>query len=134
MKAREGEANRYMKRFTLVVVRHGISLANQRRLISGSTDVPLTDEGKAALRRLRSRVEYPETDRYYSSDLSRAKETFEVLYGGKASLDGIRPEFRELHFGSLENRPGPPGGMNTVLHVWLSGQTAWGVETYSEFT
>ncbi len=123
-----------MSKFTLAVVRHGISLANERGLVSGSTDVPLTNAGRVALRRLRTCVEYPETDRYYSSDLSRARDTFKVLYDGKATLDGIRPEFRELHFGSLEYKPGPPGGLKTVLLAWLSGQTACGVEPYSEFS
>lgn len=62
--------------------------------------------GARELRELRQVIRYPRTGRYFSSDLSRCRETFQELYGPHIVLDGLRPEFREICFGSLENRPG----------------------------
>lgn len=82
-------------------------LAGQRKsLFSGWSDVPLTERGRRELRELRQVIRYPRTGRYFSSDLSRCRETFQELYGPHIVLDGLRPEFREICFGSLENRPG----------------------------
>ena len=63
-------------------------------------------KGRRELRELRQVIRYPRTGRYFSSDLSRCRETFQELYGPHIVLDGLRPEFREICFGSLENRPG----------------------------
>lgn len=92
--------------FQLVLVRHGYSLGNEKSLFSGWSDVPLTERGRRELRELRQVIRYPRTGRYFSSDLSRCRETFQELYGPHIVLDGLRPEFREICFGSLENRPG----------------------------
>lgn len=123
-----------MKRFRLVLVRHGYSLGNQLSLFSGWSDVPLTDRGRAELRDLRRAMDYPETCRYFSSDLLRCRETFHLLYGGDAELDGLRPEFRELHFGMLENQPGTQDDFARFFREWLAGKSVAGAESYREFS
>ena len=67
--------------FQLVLVRHGYSLGNEKSLFSGWSDVPLTERGRRELRELRQVIRYPRTGRYFSSDLSRCRETFQELYG-----------------------------------------------------
>ena len=91
--------------FQLVLVRHGYSLGNEKSLFSGWSDVPLTERGRRELRELRQVIRYPRTGRYFSSDLSRCRETFQELYGPHIVLDGLRPEFREI--------------------CWLIGKPSW---------
>lgn len=72
-----------MDMLRLVLVRHGFSLGNEKHLLSGWSDVPLTDKGRQELRLLRQQMDYPQTQKYYSSDLCRCTETFQIIYEGK---------------------------------------------------
>ena len=119
--------------FQLVLVRHGYSLGNEKSLFSGWSDVPLTERGRRELRELRQVIRYPRTGRYFSSDLSRCRETFQELYGPHIVLDGLRPEFREICFGSLENRPGTQEDFMHFFRAWLAGHPILDVETYKAF-
>ena len=120
--------------FELVLVRHGFSEGNEQGLLSGWSDVPLTQRGREELRELRRTAEYPVTERYYSSDLVRCRDTFEELYAGRAVLDGLRPEFREIHFGSLENVRWKPEEFARFFRAWLSGVRVADEESREEFT
>lgn len=119
--------------FQLVLVRHGYSLGNEKSLFSGWSDVPLTERGRRELRELRQVIRYPRTGRYFSSDLSRCRETFQELYGPHIVLDGLRPEFREICFGSLESRPGTQEDFMHFFRAWLAGHPILDVETYKAF-
>ena len=123
-----------MGTFELVLVRHGFSEGNEQGLLSGWSDVPLTQRGREELRELRRTAEYPVTERYYSSDLVRCRDTFEELYAGRAVLDGLRPEFREIHFGSLENVRWKPEKFARFFRAWLSGVRVADEESREEFT
>ena len=86
----------------LVLLRHGMTRANVRRLYCGSSDLPLCPEGRAALERLRDAVDYPDVRPLVkiTSGMRRSDETLELLFG-------VRPEqrnfqFRELDFGRFE--------------------------------
>ena len=100
--------------FQLVLVRHGYSLGNEKSLFSGWSDVPLTERGRRELRELRQVIRYPRTGRYIV-------------------LDGLRPEFREICFGSLENRPGTQEDFMHFFRAWLAGHPILDVETYKAF-
>lgn len=89
--------------------------------------------GARELRELRQVIRYPRTGRYFSSDLSRCRETFQELYGPHIVLDGLRPEFREICFGSLENRPGTQEDFMHFFRAWLAGHPILDVETYKAF-
>lgn len=123
-----------MGTFELALVRHGFSEGNEQGLLSGWSDVPLTQRGREELRELRRTAEYPVTERYYSSDLVRCRDTFEELYAGRAALDGLRPEFREIHFGSLENARWKPEEFARFFRAWLSGVRVADEESREEFT
>lgn len=123
-----------MGTFELVLVRHGFSEGNEQGLLSGWSDVPLTQRGREELRELRRTADYPVTERYYSSDLVRCRDTFEELYAGRAVLDGLRPEFREIHFGSLENVRWKPEEFARFFRAWLSGVRVADEESREEFT
>ena len=86
--------------FTLTLVRHGESEANVRHMLSGWLDVDLTEHGIAELEDLRSCVDYPASDAYYSSPLKRCVETCHILFPDKIPV--ISDSFKEVSFRSME--------------------------------
>lgn len=93
------------RRFFLI--RHGQIRQHEEKIFLGQTDVPLSETGReqarAAARTLAGHV--LETDRIYSSDLSRARETAEII-DGQAGLGHFVsvPEFREMSLGPWDGK------------------------------
>ena len=81
----------------IVLLRHGLTEANEKHLYCGSTDLPLSPAGRAALRRLE--MPAPGT-RFISSGMRRCNETLEALFGVVAYE--TEPDFREIDFGDFE--------------------------------
>jgi len=90
-------------KYQIVLIRHGFSLANQLKSLSGQSDVPLLEKGRKELVEYRNKYNYIDTDIFYSSDLMRCTSTFDALYGPKRKLDGTFKELREIHFYEKEN-------------------------------
>jgi len=92
---------------TLTLVRHGETDWNARRLIQGSTDIPLNDTGRAQAReaaaRLRERLTSDAPIVVASSDLSRARETAEII-AAELGVDAPRAyrSLRERSYGDAE--------------------------------
>jgi broad specificity phosphatase PhoE len=91
---------------TLFVIRHGQTDWNRDRRIQGSTDVPLNDTGRRqaheAATALRS-VLPTGSAHVYASDLSRARETAEIIAGELGlGTPRILRELRERSFGEAE--------------------------------
>ena len=90
---------------TLILVRHGETDWNRDRRIQGSTDIPLNDTGREQARDaaagLRETLELPTF--MAASDLSRARETAEIL-AGELDLAAplLYPELRERGYGIAE--------------------------------
>lgn len=85
----------------IVFVRHGYSTANRDCILSGITDVQLSEEGIEKLIELKNTVTYPETDFYVTTNLVRTQETFNILYEGK-KIDKIESRFCEINMGDYE--------------------------------
>ncbi len=83
---------------TLLLIRHGKTLANEQHLYCGCTDLPLSELGRQEL--AGKHPEPPEHCRYISSGMARANETLELLFG--AVSYEINPGFREVDFGKFE--------------------------------
>lgn len=84
----------------LVLLRHGMTEANERRIYCGSTDLPLSENGRAAAREIAAQRPLPACELYVSSGMARANETLEILTGHKA--DRVIPAFSEMDFGRFE--------------------------------
>lgn len=64
---------------TLILVRHGESEGNLRRIMQGQLDLPLTDAGREQAQLVAARIASMRVAAVYSSPLSRAFETAEAI-------------------------------------------------------
>ena len=89
----------------IFLARHGESLANQQKLISGQLDYPLTDKGKHQAQWLCDVLKDEKLSAIYTSSLTRAMETAKPTaeYHGITirSMDNLK----EIHFGILQGQP-----------------------------
>ena len=87
---------------TLLLVRHGETDWNADGRLQGHTDRPLSDFGRRQARQLAAELEGEELDAIYSSDLSRARETAEIV-GERLDLPVVvEPALREKDWGTWE--------------------------------
>ncbi len=103
----------------LTLIRHGNTEGNEKKLYYGSTDLPLSTEGRDSLARLAEVYFYPRAERYYTSGMLRTEQSFVILYGDipHEKLE----DMREIDFGSFEMRRyseliGDPDYLN-----WITG-------------
>ena len=84
----------------LLLLRHGLTEGNERRLYYGWTDLPLSPAGRAqAIERAATRP-LPPCGLYATSGLVRTDETLRLLAG--RGPDIALPDLREMHFGRFE--------------------------------
>jgi glucosyl-3-phosphoglycerate phosphatase len=119
----------------LILVRHGESTWNAEHRLQGQLDPPLSDEGRAQARQLRPLVEAlgVPAGRAVVSDLSRARETAELLGLGATTID---PCWREIDVGEWGGKTAAEvdaeGG---ELTNWRGGgRTAPSGESWADFT
>ncbi|MEE3493414.1 histidine phosphatase family protein, partial [Ruminococcus sp.] len=90
-----------MQSYYIHFIRHGaISPTLQGRYI-GATDVPLSEEGKAALSKLDAAMDYPYAKVVFTSPLKRCTQTAKILYPHITPL--TIDQLMECHFGEWEN-------------------------------
>lgn len=106
---------------TVVLIRHALSQANQEHRFSGSLDVEATPEGLEQIRTFKRQGIYPHTQLHYSSPKRRCLATFEVAFGGRATLDGTLEDFCELHLGKLEGNCLTPDESMRMWDSWVQG-------------
>jgi len=86
----------------LVLLRHGRTEANEKRLYCGFTDVPLSARGREELLELKKRAVYPDVSGMLkiTSGMRRADETLELLF--EVQPDVRISGLREMNFGRFE--------------------------------
>ncbi|MDD5922695.1 MAG: histidine phosphatase family protein [Eubacteriales bacterium] len=87
----------------IILIRHGITEGNLRHWYYGWTDVPLLEEGRKELVRLRKEGIYPnvlEDAPVFRSEFKRTLETLRILYGDRKAK--VVPELDEYNFGRFE--------------------------------
>jgi glucosyl-3-phosphoglycerate phosphatase len=85
----------------LILVRHGESTWNAEERLQGQLDPPLSDRGREQARALTAMLDGLPDDRVICSDLSRARETAELLGLRPARFD---PRWRGIDVGSGAGR------------------------------
>lgn len=93
----------------LLLLRHGMTEANEKRIYCGSTDLPLSENGRAMAREIAAQRLLPACDLYVASGLARANETLEILTGRKPDL--VLTALSEMDFGRFEMQ-----GYETLRH------------------
>ncbi len=64
---------------TLYIVRHGQTDWNEKNLVQGHADTKLTEKGKLQAKTIATELQHIHFDAVFSSDLSRAKRTAEII-------------------------------------------------------
>ena len=82
------------------LIRHGKTIANEKKLYCGSTDIPLSYNGILELESLKKEIKYPTGDLLISSGLLRASQTTKIIY--KKNPDLLISELNEFNFGLFE--------------------------------
>ena len=101
---------------TIYLIRHGKTEANEKHLYCGSTDLPLSEAGKAELQGLCYDIK---NVRFITSGMKRTNETLRILFGD-APFD-TDPRFREVDFGIFEMRSYEELKNTPDYQVWLTG-------------
>jgi alpha-ribazole phosphatase len=86
----------------ILLLRHSLTEANEKKLYCGKTDLPLSPRG-LALARERARKGWfraVDFDAFFSSGMRRTDETLRIFFGNVAFTS--LPALRELDFGDFE--------------------------------
>jgi len=103
----------------LLLVRHGETDWNAEGKLQGHTDRPLNDYGRRQAQALADKLAGESIDAVYASDLSRARETAEIL-GEKLGLTvAVDPDLREKNWGNWEGLTS-----DERLHIEFEGETS----------
>src|SRR5919202_2469674 len=96
----------------LILVRHGESTWNAEERLQGQLDPPLSERGREQSRALAAIADGVPDDRVVCSDLTRARETAELIGLRPARFD---PRWREIDIGSW--------GGKTAAEIDAQGET-----------
>ena len=84
------------------MVRHGATVVSEEDRFAGTTDVALSDEGRAQTRRLAERLSHEKIVAVYASPLGRTLETAQILAAPHKLDVQTRDGFREISHGHWE--------------------------------
>lgn len=88
----------------IIMVRHGQTDWNHEQKYQGHCDIPLNDTGREQARDLARILQRETIDAVYSSDLSRAIETAEIISTPLSLKVKPDPRLREMSFGLWEGQ------------------------------
>lgn len=95
-----------MSLLTMYLVRHGETLFNNRDLVQGWVDSPLTRRGVEQARRAAGQLRARPIVAAYSSTSERCVDTAEIITAHHPGVPvHLRRGLKELHFGELEAMP-----------------------------
>ncbi len=103
----------------ILLLRHGRTKANEEHLYCGSTDWPLSEEGRERLRQKRGAY-CTDWESFYTSSLIRTKETLELLFGEQEAVIE-EPDLREMDFGAFEGKSYEMLRSDLAYQEWISG-------------
>lgn len=109
-----------MKTYKIHLIRHGLTYANENGLYIGRTDMPLSPGGLSRLLNMKKTGYYPPAIRFFSSPLSRCRQTLEVIYPG--CKQEIVPELTECDFGEWEGKSVSQLKTDDRFIEWVSGK------------
>lgn len=87
-------------KMTLVLIRHGETLANKEQRYLGKTDESLSKSGIEQLLLYKSQRLYPDVDYLFTSPMKRCIETAKLIYPNLCPI--VISEWKEIDFGRFE--------------------------------
>jgi broad specificity phosphatase PhoE len=113
---------------TFYFVRHGESEANAARRFAGQSDSPLTERGRRQAETVADALKTVHFDKIVSSDLSRTRDTAEVIARVQGVPVEIVPELREIDVGETTGKAfdeiaGLPQWKDDGFVAWPGGET-----------
>ncbi len=117
-----------MEPTTFYFVRHGQSEGNAARVFTGQTDSPLTARGRKQAAAVADELAKVRFDRIVSSDLSRTRDTAEVIARRHGLSVEVLPELREIDVGErtgkdFDETAALPGWNDDGFVAWPGGET-----------
>ena len=100
----------------IYLIRHGRTEANEKHFYCGSTDLPLTESGREALKAMHYEVGTP---RFITSGMKRTEETLRLLFGDVPHT--VDREFREIDFGVFEMHGYEDLRARADYQAWITG-------------
>lgn len=111
-----------MKSYVIHFIRHGAIDETLSGKYIGTTDVPLSDKGKAALRKLDYNYTYPGVKVVFSSPLKRCTQTAGILYPNLKPL--VIANLSECNFGEWEGKTADELKDDEDFQKWLAGDNS----------
>ena len=108
-----------MKSYVIHLIRHGAIDETLAGKYIGTTDPPLSDKGRAALRRLDFEMRYPGAQALFTSPLKRCTETCKILYPNLKPL--VIANLSECNFGEWEGKTADELKDDADFRKWLAG-------------
>ena len=108
--------------FELYLIRHGKTLATEKNLYCGFTDLPLSRAGKKEVRKNKDKGVYALCDAYYTSGMARCNETLEIIAGKDADFEAIAL-LKELNVGIFEMKSYDELKLNREYLAWINDKT-----------
>ena len=103
-------------------IRHGSTVAIEKNLYSGSSDIELSKIGKKQTVKLKKSGIYPDNiDLFYSSELSRCTDTLKLIYED-VTCQTIK-ELNEQNLGNLDMKSFEGIKTSKLYYNWLTDNT-----------
>lgn len=106
-----------MKSYTIHLIRHGVSEGNLEKRYIGSTDSPLSEQGKAEIKAKDEDGAYPGAGLFFCSPMRRCRETMALIYPDVTPE--IIDDFRECDFGDWEGRTAAELEKDPAFRRWI---------------
>jgi len=117
------------------LIRHGKTLANEKHLYYGKTDLPLSETGISEVTLFSKQGIYPQGDIFFTSGLLRAEQTFNIIYGNTRRK--VIPLLAEMHVGEFEMKSYDELKDRDDYEAWITDETGAtacpGGESLNEF-
>ena len=112
---------------SIYLIRHGKTVANEQHRYCGSTDLPLSENGREELQGLCYGI-HPQ--RFLTSGMKRTNETLQILFGTVPFSTDSR--FREVDFGDFEMKTYEELKDDPAYQRWLTGDNESNIPPHGE--
>jgi len=104
----------------ILIIRHGETAWNRNNVFRGTYDIPLNENGKKQARLLAQSLEAVRIDAAYTSPLSRAKETADIVSRSHGISPVVHDGFIDMDYGEWTGKEN-----SKVARLWPDDHAAW---------